>query len=844
MANIQASSPANQVLFRENVGVALRRAGKQQRELAGALGIEPPVLSRKLNGLKQAYLTYVEIKLIIKTLAAWDAITTQAEAVTLLSLMGLRAQNFTGDEWQEAPLNKLEVAAPPHSSLSTIDAPPLTGLLIPALPAPRTSLIGREALVQSVLSRLRQSSVRLLTLLGPGGVGKTRLAVAVAHEARKEFPDGVCFVTLASLRDAALAPSSIVQALRLPEPVAGSSADGQYHLFHEDILKRFLREKEFLLVLDNVEQIPGVASFISELLSSAVNLKILVTSRAVQHLYGEHEFIVPTLDVCDPAHLPALPYVALFPAIRLFVERAQFVNPAFRLTEDNAAAVARICSRLDGLPLAVELAAARTKTLPAQVIWERLSSGVERGSAFLRQKASDVPRRHRTLDDALDWSYDLLDPRQQRLFRNLSIFSGGWTLDAALAVCLHDVDAATEDTALDHIESLINQSLVKQVPFDKDFQVTYPQLRFYFLETIHEYALRRLEAEDERDAAQQRHAAYFLSLAEQVAPDLAGREQSAALSVLSREQDNMRAALEWAIGHGEAEIAARLCGALGRFWEARTQFREAQHRVDAVLALPQSIAPARRAALLMVASRLALWQVACERSRELAQDALALYKATDDADGQTWAIFQIGDTWHMQGNYDLANGFLIESLRLFRELPNWRGYAFTLSRLGALATLQGNFSQARSWLNEALPLLREYSEPIMLNVTLVYLGVLALMQGDLTRSMTYLREGLLLAQHTNNRYMLATALIVYGCLLGTTRGPSYAARVCSAAESLFASLNTALPAAYRPLYDAYLTSIKSQIDASTWDSWWAEGATLSQEDAVTLVFLASETNGN
>ena len=310
--------------------------------------------------------------------------------------------------------------------------------------------------------------------------------------------------------------------------------------------------------------------------------------------------------------------------------------------------------------------------------------------------------------------------------------------------------------------------------------------------------------------------------------------------MLAREQDNMRAALKWSIEHNESEVMARMCGTLGMFWEARTAFQEAHRWIDVALKMTQEVSPAIRAKLLMAASRLALWEVACKRSRELAEEALALYEAVGDEPGKTSAIFQIGDTWHMQGEYTLATPYLEESSRQLREQGDLRTYAFALSRLGAMAILQNNFPQALAWLNEALPLLREYSEPGLFNVTLVYLGVLSTVQGELNKGASYLREGLLLARQTGNRFMLASDLIAFGCLLGITRGPSYAARVCSAAEALFASLNTALPAAYGPLYSAYLGGTRSQVEEATWETWWAEGKALSQEEVTRLALDASE----
>ena len=831
-----AHTPTNLDLFREKVTGARRQTGRLQRELADALGINAQVLSRKLHGVKQTFPTHAEVKQIIKTLATWDAITTQVEAIELLSLMGLRAGSFSDQEWNAAPLNRLE-PAPHFNTLGTSSPSPIRSAHSP-LPAPSTSLIGRARHVQMVLDRLRQPSVRLLTLLGTGGVGKTRLALEVTRAARHDFADGVFFVSLATIRDVALVASTIVQALHLSEPLTGGDPGRQSVSSHEDVLKGFLREKELLLVLDNVEQIPDIALFISDLLGIAAALKVMVTSRAVLRLYGEHEFDVPPLEVCatDQEFDPV--YVSEFPAILLFVERAQAINPAFQINGHNAKTIAQICARLDGLPLAIELAAARTKVLPLPMILQRLAGGAGQSLTFLRSTAHNVLQRHQTLYNTLDWSYKLLDPQQRCLFRRLSVFLGGWTLHAALAIGMAGDQAATLDDMLEQMESLIDHSLVKLMSQEEGPLQENPEPRFHFLETIREYGLGRLEACGELEDVQRRHASYYLAVAERIEPNLSGREQSMAVSMLAPEQDNLRAALAWTIEQDEAEIAQRMCGALGRFWEARTQFQEAHRWIDIALKMTQETPPAVRAKLLMAASRLALWEIACERSRELAQEALALYEAVGDVVGKTSAIFQIGDTWHMQGEYLLATRYLEESLHLLHEQEDWGGYAFTLSRLGAMATLQSNFHQAWIYLSEAVTLQREYSEPGLLNITLVYLGVLALAQGDVIQSTTYLREGLLLAQHTGNRYMLAADLIAFGCLLGTIRGPSYAAQVCSAAEALFESLNTALPAAYRPLYNAYLGNIKSQVDEVTWEMWWAEGKALSQEEVSTLALTA------
>ena len=835
---LSQDSQANLSLFQEKVSEACRQVGRLQKELAGELGIDPKVLSRKLHGAKQAFLTHEQVKKMIKTLASWDAISTQVEAIELLTLMGLRKESFSNEEWKTAPLDRLE---PPRKDSAHVATVSTAHFIIPSLPVIPASLIGREAIVQALLDRMRQPAVRLLTLFGTGGVGKTRLALKAARALQYDFADGVYFVSLATIHDAALVPSSIVQALGLSEPVMRGDPGGQGVSSDEDVLKGFLREKSLLLLLlDNVEQIPGIASFIGDVLSTAPLLKVMVTSRIVLRLYGEHEFEVPPLEVCSLDALSDREYVSQFPAIRLFVERAQALNPAFRLNENNMATIAQICARLDGLPLAIELAAARTKLFSLPAILQKLTDRTGQSLTFLRSTARDVPQRQQTLQETLDWSYGLLDPPLQSLFRHLGVFPGGWTIDAVVAIALPRDKTSAGDEVLDLIESLIDHSMVKRMMLEPGSPDQQKEPRFYFLETIREYALARLEASGEREAARRRHAEYYLAMAERVEQKLYGRDQSPAVSMLILEQDNLRAALEWAIERHEAELVQRMCGALGIFWEARTSFQEAHRWIDVALNMTGQVSPTIRAKLLMAASRLALWEVACERSRELAGEALALYETVGDEAGKTHAIFQIGDTWHMQGEYTRAAPYLEQSARELHELGDLRTYAFALSRLGAIAILENDFPQAWARLNEALPLLRQYSEPGLLTVSLVYLGVLAVVQGDLKQSASYLHEGLLLAQKTGNRFMLAADLIAFGCLLGITQGPSYAAKVCSAAEALFASLNTALPVAYGPLYNTYLSGVKSQIDELTWATWWDEGKALSAEEVTQLVLEASE----
>ncbi|GCE21323.1 ATP-binding protein [Dictyobacter kobayashii] len=721
-------SLASLKLFHDLVTTARRRTGRLQKELADALSIDAQVLSRKLHGARKSFPTHAEVKQIVKVLADWEAITTRAEAVQLLSVMGLKAESFSEQDWVSAPLNKLELAPAQMSPSSTVPALPLVAQAVPLLPGPTTALIGREYQVELLLNQLQQDSVRLLTLFGMGGVGKTRLALEVAHAVQPAFADGVFFISLLSLREAALIPSTLVQTLQLNDPVAERSTDKQGPFSHEEVLKNFLRHKQLLLVFDNVEQIPDIAPFISNLLQSAQTIKIMVTSRVLLHLYGEYEFDVPPLTICTSDQVTNPAAFEQFAAIRLFIERAQAVNPAFRMTQHNAETISRICTRLDGLPLAIELAAARSKVLPLSKILQWLTDGT--GQTFLRSTAHNMLQRHQTLQATLDWSYELLPPSYQALFRHYGVFVGGWTLEAAQAIVLPDNQPVDLADVLEQMEFLIDQSLVKRMRLDEMSSEENTEPRFHLLETIREYALGQLDAAGERAHVQRRHASYYLDLVERNESRLSGPEQLAAMALFFHEQGNLRAALAWATEHDENEIALRISSALGRFWEARMQFHEAMRWIDVVFNMHADSALTARAKLHMGAARLALWEIGYGRARELAQEALTLYDKAGNRAGRTWALFQIGDSWLMQGDYRSASPYLEECLRLLHEQEDWRNYAFTLSRLGALATLQGNIRQARLWLSEAMQLLREYNEPGVLIITLVTWGYSLLSRGN------------------------------------------------------------------------------------------------------------------
>src|SRR5215207_6071760 len=401
------------------------------------------------------------------------------------------------------------------------------------LPTQPTPLIGRERELEEVLSMLRSTHVRLLIFTGPGGTGKTRLGLQAAAELTDEFEDGVFFVALAAIRDPALVAPTITRTLGLTE----SSNQPP-----EEILKGYLRDRQTLLVLDNFEQILASAALLDALLSAAPGLKVLATSRTALRLYGEHEFAVPPLSLPDTGSLPPVEHLTRYEAVRLFLDRARAIRPDFSLTEENAPAVIEICSRLDGLPLAIELAAARIKLLPPQAMLSRLGNRLK----LLTGGARNLPERQRTLRNAIAWSHEMLDEGEKTLFARLAVFSGGSTLEAIEAVC--DAEGDLPVDALDGVSSLLDKSLLRQ---EEGLE---GEPRFAMLETIREYAREELEESGDAEEVKRAHAEYFLALAEEADPELKGPGQLEWLQRLETEHDNMRAAFTWALRQEEVEL--------------------------------------------------------------------------------------------------------------------------------------------------------------------------------------------------------------------------------------------------------------------------------------------------
>src|SRR5829696_6599609 len=584
------------------------------------------------------------------------------------------------------------------------------------LPTQPTPLIGRERELEEVLSMLRSTHVRLLIFTGPGGTGKTRLGLQAAAELTDEFEDGVFFVALASVADPTLVAPAITRTLGLTE--SGNQPA-------EELLEGYLRDKQVLLVLDNFEQVLESAPLLDALLSAAPGLKVLATSRTALRLYGEHEFPVPPLSLPDTGSLPPLESLSRYEAVRLFVDRARAIRPVFSLTEENAPAVVEICSRLDGLPLAIELAAARIKLLPPQAMLSRLGNRLK----LLTGGARNLPERQRTLRNAIAWSYALLDEGEKMLFARLAVFSGGSTLEAVEAVC--DARGDLPVDVLDGASSLLENSLLRQE------QEAEGEPRFVMLETIREYARERLENSRDAEATRRAHAEYFLAVAEEAEPMLWGADDAAWLHRLEQEHDNMRAALSWAIEREEAELALRLGGALRWFWYMEGYYGEGRRWLEAALDKDWGVAAAdARARALEGVGWLAAGQGDLDRAEAAAKEGLKL--STEARLGDVVAADLqnvLGEAVaRRRGDYEWATELLTESLALHRKAGDIRGVAWSLGNLANVSSDRGNYEQAKRLYEEGLALSRELAGAELLGAHLISLGYEYLLEGEPERA--------------------------------------------------------------------------------------------------------------
>ena len=695
-------------------------------------------------------------------------------------------------------------------------AAPSTGADRPPLPVPPTSLVGREHEVAVAVELLGRPEVRLVTLTGPGGVGKTRLALAVAAEVAANHADAARLVELAQVREPALVAATLAQALGL-RPVEGEPPEAG--------LRRFLGARRMLLVLDNFEQILDAAPLVADLLAGCPGLKVLATSRAPLRLRGERELAVRPLSLPDRDDLPPLAALAGMGAVRLFMERARDVQPVFGLTAANASAIAAIVRRLDGLPLAIELAAARTKILPPELLLDRLGDRF----ALLTGGPRDLPARQRTMYDAIAWSYELLSPEEQALFRRLAVFAGGFTLEAAAAVGRGNGPDSSLDprpSTLDLVASLVDKSLLHQL-HGPDGGV-----RFTMLETIREFGLERLAAGGEDRAVRDAHAAYVLGLARTTAEDWFGPGFATCLARWTPEHANLRLALEWLVRREDAGAALELAAAVVFFWFYHGPVGEGRDWLDRLLARPGGRPAPARAKALEWAANLAGKQGDVDRAAARAAEAVAVARASGDRRCLSFALCTLGGLLRQQGRAGETAPLFEEALVLFRELGLAAFAAVPLLNLGLLAADAGDDERAWALCTEALELRLREGNQAGAAIVRHALADLARTGGDWDRGAALYADNLAVYQALGDQIGLADSFAGLALARADAIGPEAAVRALAAAAEVRDTVGAAIHAGLRGEHAAFLDAARAALGEAGFAGTWAAGRGLPLEQAI------------
>jgi len=719
----------------------------------------------------------------------------QAEALEVYQ----RARRALVDELGIEPsselqeLNRLILRQEPGLVLEPLAKPPT-----PSLPTPATPLVGRRRELAELGVLLARREVRLLTLTGPGGSGKTRLALALCEQALPAFSDGVCFCELAPIADPALVLPSVAQALGLRE------SGGETPL---ERLTALLRERELLFCLDNLEQVVEVAPDLAELLAACPRLKLLATSRERLHLQAEHEYPVEPLPLPDPeAHLDP-ETLAQVDAVALFLERAQTVKPDLGLTAENAPAVAVICRKLDGLPLALELAAARLKLLSPEAMLTRLEYGLE----LLTGGARDLPARQQTLRATIDWSFRLLSEAEQRLFARMAVFVGGCTLAAAEQVC---------DGELDALQALVEKSLVRR-----------SDGRFSMLETVREFASERLEASGEADEWQRRYADWYLDFAERHYSDLRGPEQNVWLERFEQEHANFRAVLMRAVDSGDAETAVQLAGALSRFWITRSALREGTRWLEK--ALRAGAAERFRARALRGLAILSIEQGDLDRGDEAAAEALALCRAVGDESGVLQSMGVLARIVTYRGDFAGAEQLYKEAADLAQRHGERLEVAINLYELGQVCRLQRRLEAAENRFRDSLTLFRELDDALGQAGALHALASVLAARGEHAQAFKLLHDAADLLAGIGYVSGLLDVLDSLAGLLAQVEEPECAARLWGAFQALGEEIGHV---AAHPLdaaaHDESIASAREALGDDGFERAWTEGAAMTLDDAL------------
>jgi predicted ATPase/DNA-binding SARP family transcriptional activator len=657
------------------------------------------------------------------------------------------------------------------------------------IPSAPTPLLGRERELEALAELLRDDGTRLLTLTGIGGIGKTRLALELVRRLAPEFRHGAAVATLATLRDPGLVGRAILEALELPE--AAGDPDEQ--------LAAALRDSHLLLLVDNFEQVLDGAPSIAHLLAEAPYVKIVVTSRAALRIAAEREFAVPPLADDEAAEL--------------FISRAQAANATFELSDQNAAAVVELCARLEGLPLAIELAAARTKLLPPATLLARLTNRL----AVLTGGRRDAPQHQQTLRMTFDWSYDLLEPNAQQLFARLGVFSGGWTLGAAEAVC---------DATLEDLGALVDESLVQR-----------REARFSMLEIVREYALERL---DEHNELRKRHLAYFVALAEEAEPELSRGDQTTWLARIEDEHDNIRETLAFAVETRDASSALRLVVGIRRFWQIHGYLAEGRETIDAALALGPETPSELRAHALNMAGILAGEQGDFEAARVSFNAALENARAADSTRAISSALVNLGNLAFFGGDLDAARLLYKESIQHFESLGDLRGQALANENVGLMALTSDDIPEAVTWLTAALELARAGGDDREIGAAARSLAAALMEVGKLDEAKHLLEESLQLARELGETHGIAVCLETFAGVAATEGDAVRAATLFGASDAVRSAIGAQRQPDNQILYERWLARTLARLDTKGYSQRYEDGRVLPLADACALALRQEE----
>ncbi|HSE25752.1 MAG TPA: protein kinase [Pyrinomonadaceae bacterium] len=708
----------------------------------------------------------------------------------------------------------------PPTNLTTKATSPITETSLHPnnLSAPRMPIIGRAREIEEICTRLREG-IRLLTLTGVGGTGKTTLAQAVAHKMLTEFEDGVFFIKLSAVSQAEFVAASFAQPLGVKE------SDRRVLI---ESLKDFLKPRKVLLIADNFEQVITARTLIAELLEAAPDLKFLLTSRELLHLSSESEYMVPPLALPETSILLTAAESSNYEAIMLFVERARALKPNFAVTDDNASSVLEICKRLDGLPLAIELAAARIKILSPEAILAKLGSRLQ----FLTGGAHDLPARQRTMRGAVDWSYELLTDDEKGLFCKLAVFAGGFTIDAATSVMASSGSEGSMIDVIDGVTSLVDKSLlVTREQADGE-------VRFRMLGVVREYALEHLDAGANADATRAAHAAYFLSLAEEAEPHLQGWQPAKWLNRLEEEHDNLRAALRWSVAHN-VETAGRLAAAIRYFWNFQGYLTEGLRWSESVLNLGQDVPTAARWKILSMAGNLARFLGNHHTARDMYDEGLVEGRAVNDLSQISLACRGLAGLAMQQGDHDAARDFIEEALTAARQSDDQFGVARSLSMWGDLARTHGEDLTARALYQEALAICRTLGNQYAIGNILNNLAAAEYTLEEYEAALQHFLEALKMAQVSGgkiagDKIAISYALDGFGAIAVTRQKLDVAAQLAAAAERLRDSINYKSEQPERRFREGYLTTAQSILSEADFATAYAKGRQLDLDQALSL----------